>query len=116
MKKRVQSVEGFLPMWAEQIAESNRLIVRERETVRAWKVADKRGRVFEREPAEKAPKVKQVMHGPERSAADVAWVKGWLRDNASEAERAAAAAVAAKWAGYWDGLCKFVGGEAKEAA
>jgi hypothetical protein len=116
MKNRVQSVEGYLPMWAEQIAESNRLIVRERETVRAWKVADKRGKVFEREPAEKPVKVKLEMHGPSIGAEDRKWVRAWLKDNASAEERAAMEALRAKWAGYWDSLCKFTGGEAKEAA
>ena len=96
---RLASVEGDLPFVAIEIAESNRLLVREREVVRAMKAALKRGY--------KAPKApKESVEGPKITGDDRRWVRSWLRAEAGKVVSIERAAERAKWAGYWDHICK----------
>ena len=98
-RAKVESVEGYLPFVAIEIAEANRVRLAEKEAKRAWKAAFKRGY--------KAAKAK--VEGPIITAADRAWVKSWLRAEAGKVVSIERAAERAKWAGYFDHICRFTG-------
>ena len=141
MRKRMQSVEGLLPFLAEVVAEENRLLEKEREVLRAWRVAErweagapkreakelvrwerrvcaeelKVHRLHRKWEAKYAAMEGRVLVFKDVAPAVVKVSKEERAQKRAEEKRAAKVAEAAKWAGYWDGLCKFVGAR-EEAA